>query len=84
MKAYLKNYKSKRLDFSQTILSDEDMHQEMKTIKKIDQKGLNALGELTLQFENATKKIKSFNAATNKRTASPNSKKAIFYNQVNF
>lgn len=84
MKAYLKNYKSKRLDFSQTILSDEDMHQEMKSAKKIDPKGLNALADLTLQFEKAAKQIKSFNSAANKRSANPNSKKAILYNQHNF
>lgn len=84
MKEYLKMYKSKRLDFSETILSEEDMQDELKSIKVIDPKGLNALIELSRQVDKAQRSIKSFNNAGKHKYTNSSSKKAIVYNQINF
>jgi hypothetical protein len=83
MKEYLKMYKSKRLDFSETILSEEDMQEEMNSIKVIDPKGLNALIDLSRQVDKAHS-IKSFHNNEKHKSTNSNSKKAILYNQINF
>lgn len=84
MRQYLKMYKSPRLDFSETMLTEKEMEVEMESIKQIDPRGLNALVDFSKQFEKTARSIKSFSSKTAKRTSNPKSKKAILYNQTNF
>lgn len=59
MSAYLRAYKAPRLSYSETLLTDDEMKKEMRTIKKFDTKRLNALIDFSDQFDRVCK-IKSF------------------------
>jgi len=72
-----RRYKASRLEFSKTILSDEEIKNEMRTIKKISSKGLNALGDLTQEFDSLIK-IKSFPKSSNGASGFRNGAKASF------
>ena len=76
-KEYLRIYKSKRLDFKETLLSDDNMKKEMKSVARINPKGLNALSFLTDQYEQALK-IKSYGECK-KKNFNPESKKILKY-----
>ena len=82
MKKYLRAYKSKRLDFSETILTDKAMAKEMRSIKQIDTKGLNALEDYSKQFEYISKNIKSFNNIEIKKSLNAKRVKAIYNKQI--
>lgn len=80
MKEYLKEYRAPRKEFNSSILTDEDMKNEMKSIKKIDPKGLNSRSDLTLAFDRLCNEKFSFNKSINNRSAfirSGNFKRAI-------
>ena len=88
MSNYLKQYKTPRLDFEATLLTEEDMKNEMRSIRKVNPKGLNALGDLTEQFETALK-IKSYRVVERVRNPKPFTSKTFhtaqtFLNKLNY
>lgn len=79
MREYLKEYKAPRLSYSDTLLTDSEMKEEMRSIKKFDTNGLNALIEFTEQFDRVCKEIKSFNRCEKPKEVFGNPKAQLFY-----